>query len=75
MPYCALAATPNDGCSELDDMRFHAPRNSLNTAPPNTFDQPPTALWPRLYVSLEKSPDAIGSSSTGGSCRVTSMKL
>jgi len=38
-------------------------------------DQPPTALCPRFSVLLEKSPDATGSSSTGGSCRVTSMKL
>ena len=75
MPNCAFDAVPNDGCSELDDMRFHAPRTSPNIAPPKVRDQPPTALWPRLSVLLEKSPDATGSSSTGGSCRVTSMKL
>ena len=39
----------------------------MNTFDPNTRDHPPTALCPRLRMSLAKSPDATGSSSIGGS--------
>ena len=69
MPYCALELMPNASCRESEDIRFQEARNSLNAEPPNTRDHPPTALCPLLKMSLEKSPDATGSLSTGGSCR------
>ena len=42
---------------------------------PNTRDHPPTALWPRLRMSLAKSPDATGSFRIGGSLRSVFWKL
>ena len=61
MPYCAFASMPNAGWIESERTLFHEPRNSLNTDEPKTRDQPPTKFWPRLRMSLAKSPDATGS--------------
>jgi hypothetical protein len=38
-------------------------------------DQPATAFCPRMRMLLAKSPDATGSSSSGGSTRLVFWKL
>ena len=66
---------PNAGWIESELTLFHDARNSLNTDEPNARDQPVTKLWPRLKMSLAKSPDATGSFRIGGSCRPVFWKL
>ena len=75
MPYWLLASMPNAGCTTSERTLLYDTRTSLKTVPPNTRDQPPTALCPRLRMSLAKSPDATGSSSSGGSFRLVFWKL
>ena len=75
MPYFAFCASPKGSCSELEEMRFHDARNSLNMALPITRDHPPTSDWPRFRMWLAKSPEAMGSTRAGGSSRRVSMKL